>query len=243
MKTKALISIVSILLLYYSQGISQERRWSFGIQVAPGISWQHYYEGADSALARTEAEQANGLMKSRFSYSLGFNTSYQINPRLSLRSGVAFSRKGGRTQESTFEPTTDTSPFTAISQSWIYDHFFISVPLVAGYTFPIGNHQFRAGIGINADLYLRTHTINEISSLSDGSSETIKSTNELAPYRDVILSGIVSLEYLYNLTDDFQLYVGPRLLLPWQGLLQPEIAFVNHAVYVLHLQVGLNFSF
>jgi hypothetical protein len=183
-------------------------------------------------------------MKIRFAYSFGLQIGYHINQRLTLNAGASFSRKGGQTEDITYNPGIPTGETVVnTSQRFSYDHFFVCVPVEALYTIGSGKQTFYAGAGINTEFYLKTKTVQKIDSRSDGTSGTVEYSEKMEPYRSTLLSGMLTIGYQQTLSDRLHIQAGPRFQFPLMGMLKSDYVFVNHRLYALQFNFSINYSF
>ena len=233
-----------LVFLLFGSGLSaQSGKWRVSFDASPGISWQHYYERLDETAIRQHAQMANKAMNGRLSYELGMQVGYQISPRFYLKTGVSLSRFSSRTEEITYEPGAMSNAVINLSQYFIYDHYFVSIPLRGNWQFRMKRHQFYLETGLNAHLYQKTSTTQSVTERSDGTSETIRSTDTIKDYRQVMGSGFLGIGYVRRWSKHFQVSAGPGVILPIHGMLSDNASqVVNHRLLIVQVNLRIHYS-
>lgn len=142
----------------------------------------------------------------QFGYTAGLAVHYNLSEQWSIEAGVQYAQKGYRTKKENLV-WQQPSPAFPTTSKFIYDYFFIDIPLQATYTTGTGNCRFfySAGLALNIFLEGEATGIFEYANGSKDKSTGPATTNE----KKLSLSPLLSAGIDYTFKPNMHFRLAP----------------------------------
>ena len=194
----------------------QSNPFSIGIAVSPDFN--------DRSLSNNDGSLSSGIVVDvrdnnetwKPGYTAGPVISYRVSDKVDLETGILFSNKGFRhkktqaTYASQFDGTGFNGPIPDGHPShwqFMYDHYYIDVPVKATFNFGKKRLRFTAGAGVAANVFVK-ETVRWKYLYEDGSSKRDSRTSEF-DYNGLMISPQASIGVNYKLNERFHFKAEP----------------------------------
>ena len=205
---KKLLFILLSLPLFSQAQDSPKSKWSIGANFSTDINYRKLENTTDDPFYDELMEESNTREKNRMGYTGGVTLSYNINPRISLSSGVQFSQKGYHSKPIYLSfrsigsnGTLETRNRTA---SYIRTYDYLDIPLHLRYAFGNRKLQFIAGAGLNLNILIDSREERMIK--EENFYQKLNTTKVTTP---INLSPMVSVGVNYQLTPKINIMAEP----------------------------------
>lgn len=214
---------------------TKNRKFFIGVNFSPDYCYR-YITKNDNSIANDQWTRIKNLedsiYKPTFGYTTGLNLVYRIKQRLSVETGIQYSRKGYKTIPILTVYDFNLNPEKATN--YIYFHY-LDIPLKANLSFLKSKLQIVTSFGtvLNYLLQVSSRTVPETPTASFQTQTHISKYS----YNKINLSPTVSAGLKYNINDKINLRAEPTFS---YGLLNTD----SKSYAFTHLwTTGLNLSF
>ena len=209
MRTLVLIGALGLTALACAQDSTAVlSRWRIGVSGSFDLA---YHSSVLSSTQATPTSIFDLEDEPKNTYSLGLDLRYDLARHWVLASGLQFTDRGFRIELTDFVATDTISVDPSIPESVLTTvHFqYISIPLMAHYTFGGNKVHYEPGAGVMTD-FLHSFFSNVTTVYSDERKETDRFDSRDDIYRSVTLTACVELNVHLTLAERWELRVGPR---------------------------------
>lgn len=174
-----------------------------GISFSPDYCFRTLSNVDGSSISNLIIDSRNNQESAKIGYTAGFNFIYNFNKRIGIGTGLLFSNKGYQTEaiglifgdmidpRRDFIYQTTEDPAIPKNAKFIYNHYYLDIPLKGILTFGNGSFRFVTSIGVTTNILVNT-TTTSVLEYADGSTE--KSTQEsFDSYNGINFSPLISL--------------------------------------------------
>jgi len=136
-------------------------------------------------------DNRNSSEKAKIGYTGGLNFNCFFNKRIGLVTGVLFSNKGYQSKSHEFiaiDPLID-DPSIPNSAKFVYNHYYIDVPLKALFSAGKRKVRFIASLGIVTNILIKS-TFKNVLEFQGGTEKTTRSST--IPYKKINFSPTIS---------------------------------------------------
>jgi hypothetical protein len=190
--------------------------WQLGINVSPDYNFRTLKNNDGSAQSNEIMEIDNEIQRPKLGYTAGFALSYNFNQRLGIEMGLQFSDKGFQTKDfdnltfgSMIDPRRGFSYSNqgAVSVRYVYNDYYLDVPVKANLSFGKRKIRFITSAGIAANIFLK-ETITSVAKYEDGSHSRDRN-NSTYDYSKLNISPMLSAGIDWKLGDRSNLRIEP----------------------------------
>jgi hypothetical protein len=170
-----------LLLLAFHATAQQTspRRFSVGLQASVDYSYRRLFHEPVVTDVFDEAHTAKPGGR------LGVVVSYAFTPHWSLETGLAYANRGYQTKWRDFTFTVP-EPSAPTRAKFVYNYYWLDVPLRLNHTFGSGSFRWLAVAGASANIYLRNETVSYLD--FSGRIEKSKTEDPFAQFNPVAFS-------------------------------------------------------
>jgi hypothetical protein len=183
-----------------------------------------------------------------YSYSIGAGATYDINNKLSLECDILYSVKGYRWEidwdgltfgdmiDPRFGFIYDTQEVLNTTDSWVYEYYYIDVPVKIHYNLTGHKLKIQCSVGVVPTFFYSAYQVSEgeISGTGESYSSFRKDDES---FTKIGLSGCAEIGAVYNFTDHFRISLSPQFQYSFTNLLTSEYPINSHL-----WSAGLNLS-
>lgn len=205
------------------------KKWQIGINVSLDYCYRTLKNNDGSFTSSYVIDSKNEYEVPKIGYTVGLSAAYNLKPFLSIEAGIHFSNKGYQTKmsELSYGDRIDSiasfyssnsisnvppiqppsSTFEPIRAKFIYNNYYLDVPLRANLIIGKKKIRFISSAGITTNIFLFETSTSSIE-YSDGTKE--KNTQKTAyPYNRINISPMVSLGIDWKLNNKNTIRVEP----------------------------------
>ena len=129
----------------------QQQLW-VGVTVSPDYN-NRILSSDGSMAAGIVKDNRNKKEVGQIGYTAGLTVNYTMNKKFSIETGVQYAQKGYRTKKENLV-WPQPSPAFPTTSKFIYDYFFLDIPLQVKYTTGSGNCRFFYTAGLVMNIFL-----------------------------------------------------------------------------------------
>lgn len=209
-----------------------------GVNVSPDICFRTLKNNSGSPITDAIIEQRNKNEISKVGYTAGLNVCFNLKRFFGLETGIHYSNKGYQTDMQNltygyFNPPTGNVPAQV---NFIYNMYYIDIPVKANFTFGKNKLRFIASAGIATNVFIN-ETQTNVWVYPD---KTDKETHKTAfGYKKFNISPMLSLGLDYKINNRMKLRIEPIVR---YGMLPIIDAPITGSLYNSGLNIGYYFG-
>jgi hypothetical protein len=201
------IFLILIPILAWSQNADTTamRERAIGFAFSPDYTFRTLTSDGSSS-AKYIVNFRDSMEIPQFGYTAGVNFSLNIRSRMALETGLLFSKKGYQTE--TYTPIwTTPDPILPTNLQYIYDYFYLDVPVKLNYYLLNNRVKFFVTAGLSTNIFLAQKTqFNYV--YSDGQAVNNSST-VFTNYTRINMAGLAGFGLEYDFTKRLNLRFEP----------------------------------
>lgn len=188
-----------------------------GINFSPDFCFRTLKNNDPNSLNDYIFKSRNERETGKLGYTTGLNVIFNLKKNIGIEAGIQFSNKGYQTkmQDLTFGSAIDprrgftynASGAAPIRAQFIYNDYYIDIPLKANFIFGKKKIRFISSAGLTTNIFIK-ETSTSVIEYNDGTSDK-KSQSTTDDYNRVNISPIVSLGIDWKLNSKSNLRIEP----------------------------------
>jgi hypothetical protein len=190
-----------------------------GVNFSPDYCFRTLKNNDGSSSNDLILKSRNETEKSKFGYTTGLNVIFNFKKNIGIEAGIQFSNKGYQTkiQDLTFGSAIDprrgfaynASGAAPIRAKFIYNDYYIDIPLKANFIFGKKKIRFITSAGLTTNIFIK-ETVTSVLEYDNGTNDK-KTHSTTYDYNKINLSPIVSVGIDWKLNVRSNLRIEPTL--------------------------------
>jgi Outer membrane protein beta-barrel domain len=169
----------------------------------------------------------------KFGYTTGLNVCIHFTKLMGFETGIQYSNKGYQTKRhDLIFPSPD--PTLPTKAKFIYNYYYIDIPLKVNFTFGKGKLQFFSSTGFTTNIFIK-ETQTSVFEYADGRTEKEREETNF-DYKKIDISPMISVGFTYKINEKMHLRVEPTFR---YGILKTIDAPVTQYLW----NAGVNMAF
>lgn len=233
--------ILIILLTLYTvtalgQKTKRENKISIGFSFSPDYSFRTLKNDDGNSSTDLIIKVRDDIEKAKFGYTTGFNVTFHFSNLLGIETGVQYSNKGYKTKEQDlvyFPP----NPGLPNKSTTYYSYQYISIPLIAKFTFGKRKTRFISSAGLMTNFLI--HEKQSVNFTYTDWRKEKRNQSSTSDFNKIDISPMVSVGIDYKLTSRIHLSAEPTFRF---GLIKTKDAPVKEKLWNAGLVFGFSYD-
>jgi hypothetical protein len=237
MRAIATTLLLGLVMTSSAQEVTTDQRspWRFGASGTYGFGFRTLASEGGTADAESIIKLREDIEEPAPNMGFSLDILFDLGGRWGLSSGCQYVDMGYRTRSLPLTTAMDPEGLSGATAQIDYRYRYLSIPLLARYRIGNGRFRFEPALGLSGDVLLTAISKVEITE-RDGSTSNSSSTIAADRLRTLNLSGMIELNLLYALGEQWQLRLAPT---GRQHLLWMSDSPVTERLYAVSLSIGI----